>query len=85
MVSKSFLPYQDADFAVWLENFSQKISTHAATLGISAADVTQLQNYSTNTRQTLTDIQAAKHHCNRSLKKRTICWMKLKRKCATWQ
>jgi hypothetical protein len=60
MVSKSFLPYQDADFAVWLENFSQKISTHSATLGISAADVTLLQNYSTNTRQTLTDIQAAK-------------------------
>ena len=60
MISKSFLPYQDADFAVWLDNFSKKCPTHSATLGISAADINQLQIYSVNTLQVLNDIQAAK-------------------------
>lgn len=39
-----YLPTSDADKLVWFNNFSGKISTHAPSVGLTAAEVTSVRN-----------------------------------------
>jgi hypothetical protein len=41
--SKSYLPKSQSEKAVWLNTFSSKIGTHATVLGLTAAEVTNIQ------------------------------------------
>jgi hypothetical protein len=43
MSSIGYVPLADNDKAIWIGNFSSKLATHAATLGIAAAEVTSVQ------------------------------------------
>lgn len=60
MHGKNYLPFQDPDFVIWLENFSKKIANYIASLGITPAEVTQFQDDYTKTLKSLNDVQAAK-------------------------
>jgi len=60
MAGKDYLPRTDGQLIIWFENFAAKISTYAAALGISAAEVTQLQTDLTSLRTKLNDVQTAK-------------------------
>ncbi len=40
----NFLPGADADRVIWLNNFSAKIATYAALVGITAAEITSIHN-----------------------------------------
>jgi hypothetical protein len=44
MTRNGFLPQSDADRVVWLNNFSTKIGTYAASVGITAAEITSINN-----------------------------------------
>ena len=44
MAKKSYLPREDSKLVTWLQNLSSKIGTYATKYGISAAEVTLIQN-----------------------------------------
>jgi len=44
MTRNGFLPQTDADKTVWLNNFSTKIGTYAASVGITPAEITSINN-----------------------------------------
>lgn len=44
MKSTSYIPTSDSDKGIWLNNFSTKISNHAAALGITAAEVSAIND-----------------------------------------
>lgn len=56
MPTKDYLPHTDADFVIWLENFSNKIGSHSASLGITPAEVTQFQTDATDASKKLTEL-----------------------------
>ena len=60
MASKDYLPRIDSQFVIWLENFSTKLASHASTLGVAPADVSQFQTDLTTIRQKLSDVQTKK-------------------------
>jgi hypothetical protein len=60
MSGKNYLPYQDADFVVWLQSFSSKLSAHAVELNIAPADITQFTNDANDVANKLTDLQNTK-------------------------
>ena len=43
MSTISYIPSSDNDKAVWLNNFSTKLGTYAASVGVTAAEVTATQ------------------------------------------
>lgn len=43
-MANTFYPTNDAEFAIWLSNFTAKSDVHQATLGLDAADVTILRD-----------------------------------------
>ncbi|MDP2209531.1 MAG: hypothetical protein Q8K98_12295 [Bacteroidota bacterium] len=60
MARKDYIPYQDPDFVVWLENFSKKIANYTTTLNVTDDEVTAFQNYYNETLKLLNDVQAMK-------------------------
>lgn len=46
-MSKSYMPQKDSDLLVWLQNLQTKIATHATTLGLTTAQVTEVQTHCT--------------------------------------
>jgi hypothetical protein len=60
MSSKNYLPYQDADFVVWLQSFSSKLPARAVTFGITPAEVKQFSSYAADAANKLTDLQNTK-------------------------
>ena len=43
MSAVTFIPSSDSDKGIWFGNFQTKLGTYAATVGITAAEVTQVQ------------------------------------------
>lgn len=44
MKSTSYIPTSDSDKGIWLNNFSTKIGNHASALGLSAAEITSIND-----------------------------------------
>lgn len=44
MATNTYLPRKDKDKAVWLTNFANKLPTHSATLAVTAAELSRVQN-----------------------------------------
>jgi len=55
MPNLDFLPRADADFAVWLQNFTLKVTTvYNTTFGLTAGQITAIQNDNTMTQYLIT-------------------------------
>ena len=48
MITKSYLPKRNAALTVWLNNLNSKLSTHAPSLGLTTAQVTELKGLCTS-------------------------------------
>jgi hypothetical protein len=60
MSTKDYLPRPDADFIVWLQSFSSKLSAHAAEVNITPAEIAQFNTDATDVANKLTDLQNTK-------------------------
>ncbi len=60
MASKDYVPRNDNEFTTWLDNFSKKLPTYATPLGITAAQVTQVQTNLTDVGQKIKDVLSGK-------------------------
>jgi hypothetical protein len=57
---RDYLPYTDAELAVWLTNFNHKIATHASVFGINAEDATDLDTHYNTILQAIYEVAAKK-------------------------
>ena len=60
MPGKEYIPNTDAELIVWYENFTTKLPTYAAALGIAPAQVTQFTTDLTSVTQNVNTVVAAK-------------------------
>ncbi|MBI3365607.1 MAG: hypothetical protein HY033_11955 [Ignavibacteriae bacterium] len=60
MAGKDYLPKSDSEFSVWFQNFVAKLPTHAASVGITPAQVTQFQTDSSSVQAQINTSQSAK-------------------------
>lgn len=55
-----YIPRSDADLLSWLDNYSKKITTHGAALGMTAAEITAEKDLCTAVKQAIFAVQAKK-------------------------
>src|ERR1700741_3865758 len=61
MTNIGYVPLADSDKAVWISNFSSKLSTHAPTLGITSAELSSVQKDAAMCMYLVTMQEAYKH------------------------
>jgi len=64
MAKKSYIPNKDADLILWLNNFNAKIPLHAATFGLTAAQVASVNNDTMNWNYWITQVFTFKDESN---------------------
>ncbi|MES1182124.1 MAG: hypothetical protein ABUL44_04945 [Flavobacterium sp.] len=59
-----FIPHSDDSLNLWLDNFKAKLATHAATIGVTAADVTIYQNQCDTLMAAIASVNLARSNFN---------------------
>ena len=59
-MTRDYLPPGDAGFLIWLQNFNTKLASHAVTVGVPPAEVTQFLADYTAAKSNIDDVAAIK-------------------------
>lgn len=70
MKKKAYIPAADGNLKTWLTNFKSKLAVHGATLGLSAGDITQLDNWCNDLIKTIDDVKAARQDYKEAVSKK---------------
>ncbi len=70
MPNKDYYPKTDERFLVWFDNFIDKAQVHAATIGLTPADITQFQNDFTDAAKQVTDVENSRTTTQALVKKK---------------
>jgi len=58
-MAREYIPYNDAAFLAWMDNFISVLNAHLATFGLTAADLTPLSDARNDFQTKLGNFQAA--------------------------